>query len=255
MSALRVATLNIWHDAGPWERRRALIRRELELLGPDLVGLQEVLRGEGGCQAGELADGLGYEVAYTGACRRADGRWHGNALLSRLPLRDRAGRALPAGGVEPRALLCARVRTADGWIPVFVTHLTYEAHLAAVRHEQLRAILAEVERFRAPEDLPGVLLADLNSVPGSTEVGTLEDRWLDAWSAGEGPGVTFEPANDYARSWEEPPQRLDYVFVQRDPRVAVRHAATAFATPDVHDGLLVWPSDHYGVVADLELAQ
>jgi endonuclease/exonuclease/phosphatase family metal-dependent hydrolase len=88
------------------------------------------------------------------------------------------------------------------------------------------------------------------------ELRPLDSAWVDTWAlAGDGPGVTFDPENDYARAWEEPSQRLDYVFVQRDPRVAVRHVETAFARPVVLDGQRVWPSDHYGVVTDLELAR
>ena len=40
---LRVLTLNLWHDAGPWDRRAALIRRWLDRFDPDVIGFQEVL--------------------------------------------------------------------------------------------------------------------------------------------------------------------------------------------------------------------
>src|SRR3712207_440993 len=99
MTRLRVVTLNIWHDSCPWTARRALIRDELRWRQPDLVGLQEVLRDGASCQARQLADGLGYEVAYARACRRADGTWHGNALLSRLPVQEQATLDLPSDGV------------------------------------------------------------------------------------------------------------------------------------------------------------
>ena len=50
MSALRVATLNVWNRFGPWAERLVAIRAQLGELAPDGVGLQEVLRldrGEG----------------------------------------------------------------------------------------------------------------------------------------------------------------------------------------------------------------
>jgi len=258
VTELTVATLNIWHDAGPWWLRSELIQAELERLEADLVGLQEVLGyGEGRGQAEQLAAPLGYEVVYAAACRRPDGDLFGNALLSRLPVRRRATVALPADGVEPRSLLCALVDTPAGELPVFVTHLAWEPELGAVRARQLAAVLAAIEEFVAPHParLPALLLGDFNATPGTEELGALDPGWVDAWSvAGDGPGVTFDPGNDYARAWEEPPQRLDYVYLQADGRVCIREAETAFAVPTPIDGLRVWPSDHYGVRCRLELS-
>jgi endonuclease/exonuclease/phosphatase family metal-dependent hydrolase len=257
MSLLTVATLNIWHDSGPWPLRRGLILEELERLEPDLVGLQEVLcHADGRQQADELAAPLGYEVAYAGASRRPDGAVLGNALLSRLPVRRRAMVPLPPDGVEPRSLLCALVDTPEGELPVFVTHLAWEHQLGAVRARQVRAVLAAVEQFVAscPAALPCLLMGDFNTAPGADELRPLDRGWVDAWCvAGDGPGVTFDPENDYAQAWEEPPQRLDYVFLAADPRVRVRRAETAFAVPASLDGHRVWPSDHYGVECRLEL--
>ena len=89
MTTLRVATLNLWGRNGPWPDRLALIRAELGRLVPRLVGLQEVMGGEpaGTCQAAEVAEGLGYEVAYSPAAEVGVGV-QGNALLSRLPIRE-----------------------------------------------------------------------------------------------------------------------------------------------------------------------
>ena len=258
MTPLTVATLNIWHDAGPWWLRSGLIVAELERLEPDLVGLQEVLsNGEGRGQAEQLAAPMGYDVVYAAASRRPDGGLFGNALLTRLPVRDRATIALPADGVEPRSLLCALVDTPAGVLPVFVTHLAWEPELGAVRAEQVCAVLAAIEQFVVahPATLPGLLMGDFNTVPGTHELRPLDTGWVDAWSvAGEGPGVTFDPENEYARAWEEPPQRLDYVFLQADDRVRVRAAETAFGVPTSINGLSVWPSDHYGVHCRLELS-
>jgi endonuclease/exonuclease/phosphatase family metal-dependent hydrolase len=257
MSLLTVATLNIWHDRGPWPLRRGLILEELDRLEPDLVGLQEVLCPAGGVpQADELAAPLGYEGVYAAASRRPDGALLGNALLSRLSVRRQAMVPLPPDGVEPRSLLCALVDVPEGALPVFVTHLAWEHRLGAVRARQVRAVLAAVEQFAASEPavLPAVLMGDFNTGPGAEELRPLDAGWRDAWSvAGDGPGVTFDPENDYVREWEEPPRRLDYVFVAADPRMRVREVATAFASPTVIDGQRVWPSDHYGIVCRLDL--
>src|SRR5918999_1541916 len=105
MSLLTVATLNIWHDRGPWPLRRGLILEELDPAG-------------GVPQADELAAPLGYEGVYAAASRRPDGALLGNALLSRLSVRRQAMVPLPPDGVEPRSLLCALVDVPEGALPV-----------------------------------------------------------------------------------------------------------------------------------------
>ena len=197
MTQLSVATLNIWHDAGPWWLRSGLIVAELERLEPDLVGLQEVLSyGDGRGQAEQLAAPMGYEVVYAAASRRPDGDLFGNALLTRLPVRHRATIALPADGVEPRSLLCALVDTPDGELPVFVTHLAWEPDLGTVRAEQVRAVLAAIEQVAVehPATLPALLMGDFNTVPGTEELRPFDTGWVDAWTvAGDGPGGHVRP--------------------------------------------------------------
>ena len=51
---LSVLTLNLWHDSGPYEARRARIREWLDRLEPDLIGFQEALRGPRFDQVAEL---------------------------------------------------------------------------------------------------------------------------------------------------------------------------------------------------------
>src|SRR6185436_14700262 len=69
MDRLRVLTLNIWNRQGPWERRLVLIRRGIEQLQPDLIGLQEVLHHESTPidQASAIAEGFGYHSAFGAA--------------------------------------------------------------------------------------------------------------------------------------------------------------------------------------------
>jgi endonuclease/exonuclease/phosphatase family metal-dependent hydrolase len=43
---LKVLSLNIWHDQGPWSERARLIRQWIERLESDLIGFQEVLVAE-----------------------------------------------------------------------------------------------------------------------------------------------------------------------------------------------------------------
>jgi endonuclease/exonuclease/phosphatase family metal-dependent hydrolase len=268
MTTLRVATLNIWGRNGPWPHRLRLVRRELANLQPDIIGMQEVMRREGACQASEIADGLGYEIAYTAASEREDGQVQGNAVLSRLPIREQRSFALPVGDAEPRVLLYARVETGYGDLPVFVTHLNQPQNHGSVRLKQVRFIVARAAEL-APrgQGLPPVIMGDFNADPESDEIRYLcglavvdgtSVYFADAWTyGGDGsPGATFDRANDYARQAREPSRRIDFIFTGGDDllRGEPLHAALAFTEAEVLKGIRVWPSDHFGVVSDIVLA-
>lgn len=256
---MRVATLNIWGYNGPWRDRLALIRAELERVRPDLLALQEVNTRDGVCQAEEIADGLGYAVAFGPALQREDGSSYGNALLSRVPILAQRVHQLPVLDVEPRALLSAVVQTEHGTLPVFVTHLDWELDRGYARLAQVRHIVATIEHAGA--GLPPLLMGDFNAEPDSDEIRYLRGlavvegtsaHFADAWTqAGDGTaGTTFDRRNDYARAAREPSRRLDYIFTRGEPL----RAELAFATPTEIDGVTVWPSDHFGLVADLSLS-
>jgi endonuclease/exonuclease/phosphatase family metal-dependent hydrolase len=245
LTALRVATLNLWGRRGPWPDRLRLIRAELRRLSPALAGLQEVMRDDA-CQATEIAADLGYEVVYAQATSFDEGVM-GNALLSALPVLDRQVFPLPtAPGIETRALLYARVAAPGGGeVAVFVTHLDWQPDHGADRLAQVRFIASRVTSLAGGR--PAVLMGDFNAAPSTGEI-----RWLtgegftDAWaSGGDGSaGETFSPVNDYARRPGVPGRRIDYVLTRA---VDEARASLAFRTPV--DG--VWPSDHFGLVADL----
>ena len=280
MTTLRIATLNVWNKSGPWSERLPLIQRELRRLEPPIVGLQEVLRfapnGLTGfvpdvqnCQATEIADGLEYQVAYAEATDYKHGLKFGNALLSRFPIVEQATYALPGREEgEWRALLYALLDTNFGRLPVFVTHLAWRLNHGSVRLQQTRALVERIFEL-APiksELLPPVLMGDFNADPDADEMRYLrgltaiEGRtvyFADAWVyAGDGgPGSTFDRRNHHANPAREPPRRIDYIYV-RGPDALLRgepiKTQVAFDAPGPSGD--VWPSDHFGVVADVVFA-
>jgi endonuclease/exonuclease/phosphatase family metal-dependent hydrolase len=256
MTTLRVATLNLWGRNGPWPDRLGLIRAELGRRAPRLVGLQEVMRDEppGTCQAEEIATGIGYTVAYSPAVTLRTGVM-GNALLTSLPIREHRTFPLPtAPGIEPRVLLYARVATAEGDLPVFVTHLDWQGDHGAARLEQCRFIASQVTSLAGP--LPPVIMGDFNAEPDSDEIRYLRGLhsvdgesvcFADAWAyGGDGSaGATFSRVNDYARRGQVPSRRIDYIFA--GDGAAPLHTEVAFRTPVGE----VWASDHFGLVSDV----
>lgn len=246
---VRVATLNIWHDRGPWPDRLRLIRRELADLRPAVLALQEVLEG----QAAAVAEDLGYEVTYGPATETDDGRLFGNALLSSEPIRDSRTYRLPgADRAEPRSLLHTVIGTPHGDLPVFVTHLAWEFDHSPLRQEQTASIAERIAEL-APEG--AVLMGDFNAEPDSPEIRSLGAAgFADAWQlAGDGTaGSTFARANGFALEADEPDRRIDYVFVHGG-RHRIQGTRLVFTEPDRTQDPPVWPSDHYGLVTDLAL--
>ena len=83
--------------------------------------------------------------------------------------------------------------------------------------------------------------------------------FADAWAyAGEGPGYTYDRTNPYAGKAREPSRRIDYIFVRgpdRQFRGEPLRAELAFNAVELGGAEPVWPSDHFGVVADLAISE
>lgn len=260
----RVATLNIWNRQGPWADRLPLIVEGLRALDLDAVGLQEVLGFTGlPSQAHEIARGLGWNVHDVPAWNIGGGLTFGNAILSPHALADCESLPLPSPpGLDTRTVAFARVECAHGPMPVFVTHLTFQHHHSDARCEQVRALTDHVARLAPIDAPPPVLLGDFNADPdsdemrflrGLTPLGGKSVYFADAWTTtGNDPlrGFTYDRRNPYALRSREHSRRIDYIYV-RGPGKHLwgepLSCALAFDRP-TND---VWPSDHFGVVAEI----
>jgi endonuclease/exonuclease/phosphatase family metal-dependent hydrolase len=165
---LRVATYNIHKCRGLDQRVRPhRIAQVLGELDADIVALQEVV-GHGGQSSGDqalyVAEALGYHPAF-GENRRHNGAAYGNLLLSRFPVLGFWNYDITARGREPRGVLRADVRLADG----HVLHL-FNVHLGTAyleRREQARHIISR--RILRNAELAGtrIVMGDFNEwIPG-----------------------------------------------------------------------------------------
>jgi endonuclease/exonuclease/phosphatase family metal-dependent hydrolase len=264
MARLKLLTLNIWNKQGPWADRAKLIRAGLESLSPDLIGLQEVLHhdAESPDQAQELAAGLGYHVAFASAWHIGGGLQFGNAVLSRWPITAAENFPLPnEASEESRALLYVRAESPYGSIPLFCTHLNWKFHHGYVRERQAQFIADKVHDLAPTGDFPPILMGDFNAEPDADEIRflrglcTLRGRstyFADCFAlAGEGPGHTYARSNVYAEKLREPNRRIDYIFV-RGPDRKLRGEPLAARVVFDHPEAGVFPTDHYGVYAEIE---
>lgn len=267
---LKLVTLNTWGRTGPWRRRLPLIADGLRALDPHVVGLNEIWEDAAGSSAQEIADAIGgaWHVWFGPAYEDQElGRRYGNAVLSRFPFVETAAWPLPEPTGDPgRNLVHAIALTPWGRLPVFVTHLSWMAHQSSRRLQQLQQVRewmkerAPVQKGATPTDqLPPVLLGDLNAVPDSDELRFLRGLMADPYGcyladcfaiAGTGAGYTWHNGNPFAAREHWPDRRLDYVFVRGPDRWHRGEPLVARVVLDEpRDG--VFASDHYGVYAEL----
>lgn len=257
---LTVLTLNLW-NRNHWDERREEVVRWIELLEPDLVGLQEVDQTGSDCQAAWLGRRTGLAAVFAGVERDGDRRF-GNAVLSRWPVAGTDWVPLTALDEPDEGRLCLRVDVDSprGVVSFFTTHLNFLFHHGRVREAQA----VQVSRFVASAPaiaFPVVLTGDFNAVPDASEIRflkgrtSLQDRSFHLHDAYEvahpgSLGHTWDNRNPYAAKNQVPDQRIDYVFV------GVRTADGAGRVLDAevvcdHPIGSTWASDHFGVVARL----
>jgi endonuclease/exonuclease/phosphatase family metal-dependent hydrolase len=266
---LRVATLNLWGDNGPHARRLDLIADELGRLDVDVLALQEVREVPGRLpnQAATLAGRLGFHPAFSPATTWGGGV-EGLGFVSRFPIRQTAAERLPhATDTEGRIVFSACLETPRGSLWIHTTHLSYRLHEGRQREEQVVAVDLRVNARAAETELPQILAGDFNTAPDGDEI-----RWLrgattlagrrvfyqDAWTAihGDAPGITWARENPFRAkmNWLPADRRIDYIFVspvRRDGRGVVRDTRLCFDQPDAAG---VFPSDHRGLVSDIQIA-
>jgi endonuclease/exonuclease/phosphatase family metal-dependent hydrolase len=269
---VRFITLNVLHG-GPlsgWsgkdqhlDARLDLVSDALLALAPDVVALQEASRSRRrGEVASRLAGRLGMNHVYAPASTQLfDTAWinrwaaalldfaEGPAILSRFPIVRWEAHRLPSCGrrLEPRVLLFAELATPRGPLPVFSTHTAGDPC-------HTRAVAALVRQRR--HDLPGVLMGDLNAVESSAAIAALatDAGFVDAFRTAhpDASGLTvWQPVTAPERRVF---RRVDYVFLAAGRAFggAVVDSRVVIDTPGrLPDGSPLWPSDHYGVLADL----
>ena len=273
-SPVRVASWNLWWRFGPWEQRRDAVAAVLADARPDVCGLQEVWAGRGDHLAALLAERLGMHWAWTPS--PAPERWQqrlgdpamqiGNAILSRWPITEQASQPLPADPVadDGRTVLFARTQTPTGPLPFVTTQLTSAIGQSAVRCRQVAALCRFVAAHTNP-DFPPVVTGDLNAEPDADEIRLLGGHktapvvpglvLVDAWSYADpmSPGWTWDRRNPYVAATGEPSARIDYVLVGLPTASGAGRVRSVRLIGDRPvDG--VWPSDHAGVLAELQPA-
>jgi endonuclease/exonuclease/phosphatase family metal-dependent hydrolase len=268
---LRVVTFNLFHggpasglvgDGEALEERLAMVTDQLRELSADVIGLQEASTGWGrGNVAARLAGALGMKHVYASATARVSpvpfvnqilvrlmNFAEGPAVLSRFPITSSEVYDLPrcVSRLDPRVLLRADLRTPWGDLAVFSTHTSRDDC-------QVARVAEIVKRYAATR--PAVLMGDFNAAETAAAIQALNGGFVDAFRAAN-------PAASGPTVWQRPwapastaQRRVDYIFVAggRGGDVACGSRVVLDQPRRHRDGRTLWPSDHYGVLADLRL--
>lgn len=238
---MKILTFNLWGILGPAERQPVLLRA-LRQIDADLLCLQEAADPS---LLEQLPD-------YPARLRAEAGNL---AILSRYPiLSHRVVTYAAASPLETycRQALLAQLQVGETPLWVVTTHLSWRAEDEPTRQAQAEELLALV----GPLGENVLLSGDFNTEPDHPPVRRLREAgFVDLFAElhSKEPGITWDNANPFIQSHSArfPDRRIDYLFLHANAlrRFAVRRCEVVGRTPSP-EGL--FPSDHYGVLADLQ---
>ena len=238
----RIATLNLEQDHKRWPSRRPLIEGEITRLNPDLMAFNEV------CVPLQTADLLrppGYALVQQ---TRVNGlaRVEGEALLSRFPI-------VETGNFDYQTrdfvALVARVDIAGDPVDVYVTHLFMSRGDDSLRLFQVQRLLAWID---SRGDVAGAIVCgDFNASLDAPSAALMATRFRPTQLAPtaftaltDGDGTISHPY------WPRMDRCIDYIWVAG--AIDLIASGVCFDKPSPADPTL-WPSDHAGVWADLDI--
>jgi endonuclease/exonuclease/phosphatase family metal-dependent hydrolase len=271
---LKILTLNVENMIGD-PRRQAVLNAELRRIDPDLVALQEVVSGEGREQLDLLLAGTGLKGTHQSAVMgyeppnpNDDGnsavatRWD-HRVVEVLDLR------YPETPITPWSTLAVVADLPVGEV-LFIVY-TGAADFGAASAQERQVVAVTDLDFRHRTALPTIIAGDFNAGPEASctrylrGLQSLEGRsvqYYDAWEiAGDGPGYTWGCDNPRAAArinWyaRQPNfrRRIDYVFIGSYGNHPGTHCTVLSANLAFdHEVGGVWPSDHFGVLVEVEI--
>ena len=252
---LRVATLNLFNNPhGRWSDREALVHEQAAALDADVLAFQEC--DLDGPQVDRLVEALGPAYSAVRLPNPDPASIKSLAIATRVAVEDHD--ACTDLGSSDIAL---RVRLAGG-VEVITTHLHFGpsrggSEIRAVQVRKLLSWLGPVGRDRRV-----VLCGDFNAGPRGETIKSIKQVLRSAHEAAHGDEPEWTHPTELVRVIDAqaafgvpilPEGRghaIDYVFVS--PSLPVRDCRVVFDVPAAGEPGL-YPSDHIGLVADLEV--
>ncbi len=239
---MKVLTLNCWGTYGPPGRLLALAQA-IRRLKADILCLQEAT-------IPGLLESLDYPT-----CLQAPET--GLAILSRFPAVEHLH--IPYRTISPleegvRGVLLAslQVGSADLWVGT--THLSWKEADNVSRLGQT----AELLKITAAREDRILLGGDFNATPDQEPIRLMsENRFVDLFYRlhPEDPGTTWDNQNPFIQSHSVrfPDRRIDFLFLHKETaRWCIPSRCDIVCRQPDTSGF--YPSDHYGVLATLDLS-
>lgn len=255
MTQITVATLNLHNRYRRWRERRHLVVGQIMDAAPDLLSLQEInlMSGQGRWLMNQINSRLGstsgqqyrlLQCRHRGILR---GLIEGVGILTRLPVVVQDDLDLEYDG---RVALRVNVALSSGQTLDFVaTHLLSASHSREARLEQA-LLLTSWLRGTGSSPLQ-VVAGDFNETPDGPAVRHMKEWYRSAFAECHG----YEPLATYPTVLLEEQDGwsgcLDYVFISSGISVV---ESRLFCNRSGPNDPSLYPSDHVGVLATLEVA-
>ena len=254
---MRLATLNLFNNAhGRWVDREPLVHEQAAALDADVLAFQEC--DLSGPQVDRLVASLGPDYTAVRLPNPDPASIKSLAVISRLAV-DGHDACTDLGSSD----IALRVRLRGG-IEVVTTHLHFgpSRRGSEIRAVQVRKLLAWLGPVAADRRL--VLCGDFNAGPRGETIKSIKQVLRSAHEVVHGDEPESTHPTELVRIIdaqaafgvpilpEGKGHAIDYVFVS--PALDVRSCAVAFDVPHPDEPGL-FPSDHVGLVADLEVAR
>jgi endonuclease/exonuclease/phosphatase family metal-dependent hydrolase len=245
----RIATLNVEQNHKCWEARRELIVQQLGALKPDILALNEIYVPE---QTGRWLQRMAAERLHTRYALLQqsktgdDSSTQAEGLLTRYPVIETANLDYRSHNC---VALVARFEIDAGLLDVYATHLIAARVEDSARQYQAQQLLDWV-RSRNDADF-SVACGDFNAAPDQPSIRLMSGAFRPTQTQPTAFSPLQEPgASPTHPEWARFDRCIDYIWVT--PSITVRASGLWCNEPDPNNPML-WPSDHVGVWADLEL--
>jgi endonuclease/exonuclease/phosphatase family metal-dependent hydrolase len=252
-------------NAQDLDQRLEMVVEDFRALEADILGLQEAsVSRQRGNVAARLAAQLGFHYAYAPAGFRLFASeklntvlgWvmnltEGPAIVSRFPIVAWEAHDLPRCGrlTDSRVLLCAELQTPWGRLQACSTHISGDPCQAEG--------VVQVLRTRS-NSLPLLLMGDFNATEQSPAMTLLmhEAGLIDTFRVANPSVPGFTVWQWVYASRPTVFRRVDYLLLRPRNNGGGRILSSHLVlnTPRrLSDGRTLWPSDHYGVLTEVEV--
>jgi endonuclease/exonuclease/phosphatase family metal-dependent hydrolase len=261
---VKVATINILFDLKEWTQRRELLVKGLAAENADLIALQEVVKSPEDTGAW-LAEQLNMPYVYLVPKITDEGNSlsEGIAILSRYPFVQQEMLALEG---QNRVAQYVQVLVDGQPIVLCNGHYYWYPGSHPGRDIQVQQVLDWLGQLLP--DLPVVAVGDFNGTPETSAIALMRQQFTSAYAAhhGQEPSYTC-PTPLVRRDWKKVLRHalrqlrfhqtlrpwqgtLDYIFVNHQLQVK---NCQLILNQSASNSRTLYPSDHFGIMADLEI--